>query len=192
MPIVALTTEDATLIAAVIAAAAGLLKLGIDAIVSLGAETRAAHREILAPHLGEIATGIHQVVAGAVLVHTRAKQGQAPGEADTKAGKAGTEALKRQRLEVRYSLAGANEALRTLSRAYDWASTFKGDASGDTFIEAVRTLGRVVDDAIARSYSRGRPPTYWERRRLDRTAKSVRAAWESRFGRKQLESEEGV
>jgi hypothetical protein len=164
MRLLALTTQKATLIAAVIAAVATVLKLVVDFVSARGSEARAAHRQVLSPHLVEIGTAIHSVVSGAVLVHERAKRGQKPGEADTQAGQSGAELLKRKRLEVKYPLSGTNEALRTLSRAYDWAAAFRGDTSGDAFIEAVRKLSKVVDETIARSYSRGRPPKWWERR----------------------------
>lgn len=188
--LVALTTQEATLIAAVIAASAASLKLIVDAVTSRGAEARAAHREVLSAHLGELGTAIHQVVAGAVLLHNRAKLGQRPGEADTKAGREGSEALKRKRLDVKYPLDGTNDALRTLSRSYDWAATFKGDQTGDEFIDALQKLGRRVDRTIARSYAKGRPPTWWDRRRLKRREARVRAAWKDRFGGKEAPDRE--
>jgi hypothetical protein len=175
------TTQTATLVAAVIAASATIITLILDVAMARGAEARAAHREVLAPHLAAIGEGVHQVLAGAVILHRRAKQGQSPGAADRKAGTTGAALLKELRLKVKYPLAGIEEPLRTLSRAYDWAQTFKGDESGDAFIEAAQKLGREVDSVIARSYSRGTPPRRWEQWRLARRTADVRDRWTSRF-----------
>jgi hypothetical protein len=117
-----------------------------------------------------------------VLLYRRAQQGQEPGSAGVQAAR-GAASLKLKRLEVKYPLAGLEEPLRTLSRGYDWAATYQGDPSGEAFITHLRALSRSVDATVARSYARGIPPSWWERRRLDRQVKAVRAAWQTRFGR---------
>lgn len=178
----ALTTQEATLIAAVIAALTGIAKLVTDALSARGAATRAAHRAVLQPHLGDLATNIHAVVAGAVLVHRRLKNNQEPGNA-LAVSRAGADALKKDRLETKYALPGLDEPLRTLTRMPDWIATYKGDASGDTLIECLRRLSGCVDRTISRSYRRGRPPVRWEQRWLVRENRRARNAWESRFGR---------
>jgi hypothetical protein len=177
-----LTTQDATLIAAAIAAVASLAKLIADALSARGTATRAAHRTVLQPHLAGLATSIHGVVAGAVVAHRRLQEASAAGNALDNSRSAAT-ALKTYRLEVKYALPGIEEPLRTLTRAPDWIATYKGDPSGDGFVERLQRLSRMVDDAISRSYRRGRPPTRWEQWRLARATKGVRDAWESRFGR---------
>ena len=176
------SAQTATLTAAAIAAAAGIVKLLADAVAARGTEARAAHRQILAPHLNEIGVAVHELVSGAVLLHKRAKLGQDPGNAGTQAAR-GAATLKRKRLEVKYPLAGLEEPMRTLSRGYDWASTYKGDPSGEAFIEALRCLSRSIDAVIAGSYARGTPPTWRERRRLRKHAEAVRAVWQTRFRR---------
>jgi len=177
-----LTTQDATLIAAGIAAATGLAKLVSDALSARGAATRAAHRTVLEPHLPRLATSIHSVVAGAVLVHRRLQNNQLPGNA-LEISQLGADALKTYRLEVKYALPGLEEPLRTLTRVPNWIATYKGDASGDNLIEGLRRLSRQVDKTISRSYRRGRPPARWEQWCLERANKRVRTAWEGRFGR---------
>jgi hypothetical protein len=183
MPLpLALTTQDATLIAAGIAAAAALLKLVADAVSARGAATRAAHRSTLEPHLGQLGKGIHEVTAGVVLTHRRVKQGQAPGNARVNAERAAQQ-LKDKRLEVKYALDGTDEALRVLTRAPNWVATYQGDTSGDALVAKMQRLSKHLDDVIGRSYRRGRPPTYVERKRLERAASQTRETWERRFGR---------
>jgi hypothetical protein len=180
--LLAISAQNATLVAAVIAAGAAILRIVTDAFGARSAEARAAHREVLAAHLGDIGVAVHEVVSGAVVLYRRAQQGQAPGNAGTQAAR-GAQTLKLKRLQVKYPLAGLEEPLRTLSRGYDWASTYQGDPSGERFIEALRALSRSVDGTVSRSYARGIPPGRWERRRLDQRAKAVREAWHDRFRR---------
>jgi hypothetical protein len=180
--LLAVSAQSATLIAALIAAGAALFKIVADAFAARSAEARAAHRQVLAPHLGDIGVAVHEVVSGAVLLYRRAQQGQAPGNAGVQAAR-GAETLKLKRLQVKYPLAGLEEPLRTLSRGYDWASTYQGDPSGEAFIEGLRALSRSVDATVSRSYARGIPPSWWERRRLNKQVKAVRAAWQARFNR---------
>ncbi len=177
----ALKTPDATLIAAGIAAATGLLKLVSDAFSARGTATRAAHRHVLEPHLAELAVNVHGVMAGAVVVHRRLKDGQAPGQA-LQNSQSAADALKESRLAVKYSLPGLEEPLRTLTRVPDWIATYKGDSSGDRLVERLQRLSRMVDATISRSYRRGRPPSRWEQWRLGRQTMRTRHAWENRFG----------
>lgn len=177
-----MSTQDATLIAAGIAAAASLAKLFSDMLSARGAATRAAHRSVLQPHLVALATGIHGVMAGAVLAHRLLKSGKAPGSTLANS-RVAAEALKTCRLEVKYSLPGLQEPLRTLTRAPDWIATYKGDPSGDLLLTCMQRLSRMVDRAVTQSYRRGRPPTTWEQWRLRRAAARTRDAWERRFGR---------
>lgn len=174
-----LTTQDTALLVAGIAAGTKLLT---DALTARGAATRAAHRAVLQPHLSDLATSIHGVVAGAVLAHRRLQDDKTAGHALENSQSAAAD-LKKHRLEVKYSLPGLQEPLRTLTRAPDWIATYKGDPSGDGFIECLQRLSGRVDATITRSYRRGRPPTRWEQWRLSRETNRVRSTWEGRFGR---------
>ena len=174
------TTQEATLIAAAIAAAASLTKLITDALSARGAATRAAHRAVLEPHLPQLAKSVHGAVAGAVIVHKRAKKGQAGGNALENSQLAAGE-LKANRLEVKYALPGLEAPLGTLTRAPDWIATCKGKPSGDEVVEGLQRLSRLVDSTITRSYRRGRPPARWEQRRLERADHELRDAWKTRW-----------
>lgn len=178
-----LTTQDATLLAAVIAAVAAVIKLIADALSARGTAMRAAHRTALEPHLASLGKGIHEIMAGVVLVHRRVQKGQAPGNALVHAERAAQE-LKGRRLEVKYELGGTEEALRVLTRAPNWIATYRGDASGLALVEQMQKLSRRLDDTIARSYRRGRPPTWPERKWLGRAAREVRETWKRRSERR--------
>jgi hypothetical protein len=180
------STADATLLAAIIAAAASLLKLIADSFAERGAAMRAAHRSILEPHLEPLGESLHTIAAGAVLEHRRAKEGQAPGTAQANAFVA-ADALKQQRLLVKYCLDGLDEPLRILTRAPNWVATYKGDPTGDALVEALRKLASGLDSTIARSYRRGQPPSWLGRTRLNKRAKKAREIWEKRFGREPAE-----
>ena len=130
----AVTTDQATLVAAAIAAAATLTKLGVDILAARGAEARAAHRNVLAPHFAELGTAVHEVVSGAVLAHRLRKERRTIGRAAVQ-GPRGAEVIKRKRLELKYSLRGLEEPLRTPSRGYDWTATYDGHDAGDAFVE---------------------------------------------------------
>jgi hypothetical protein len=175
-----LTTQEATLIAAGIAAAASLAKLIMDALSARGTATRAAHRVVLEPHLPGLATSIHGVVAGAVIAHRRLSDGQEAGNALENSQEAAM-ILKRSRLEVKYALPGLEEPLRTLTRAPDWIATCQGKPQGDDLLDGLKRLSRLVDATITRSYQRGRPPSRWEQWRLGQTTKRVRGAWRTRW-----------
>lgn len=175
-----LTRETATLIAAGIAAAASLAKLVTDAFSARGAATRAAHRAVLEPHLADLATSIHGAVAGAVIAHERARQGQATGNALENSQQAAT-SLKTHRLEVKYALPGLEKPLGTLTRAPNWIATCRGQPAGDEVLKGLKRLSRLVDSTITRSYRRGRPPTRWEQRRLRRANSDLRQAWKTRW-----------
>jgi len=178
----ALSKEEATLLAAGIAAAASVLKLISDALSARGQATRAAHRSTLEPYLARLGTAIHQVTAGVVLVHRRFKGGQEPGNAFQNAQHA-AQLLKDLRLEVKYALGGADESLRVLTRAPDWIATYKGDASGDQLVAKLQQLSKLLDEVVSNSYRKGRPPSWYERRRLAAASAKTRDTWEQRFGR---------
>lgn len=172
------TREEATLIAAAIAAVASVAKLLADVFTARTGATRAAHRAVLEPHLCKLAVSIHGAMAGTKIVHDRAKVGQEPGNAMTSARSAAAD-LKSHRLEVKYSLPGLEDPLGTITRAPDWIAHYK-DGSGDALLKSLQQLGRLVDATITRSYQRGRPPTRVEQWRLQRANARARGAWSRR------------
>lgn len=152
-----------------------------DVLVTRGNASRSAHRTILEPHLGPLGKAIHEIAAGVVIEHRGLREGTPPGgEASLNAARAAGE-LKALRLVVKYSLPGASEALRVLSRGPDWIAVINGDPSGDELVEEVSGLGRLLDAMIGRSYRRSRPPVLFKRWLLRRRVQRVRRAWKYRF-----------
>ena len=74
-----MSAENATLIAAAIAAAAGILTLILTNAGTRSAEARAAHRAALAPHLSEIGLAIHEAIAAGHNDPPAAQSGSAAG-----------------------------------------------------------------------------------------------------------------
>jgi hypothetical protein len=175
-----LSTQTATLIASSVSAVAALLVFVGNLLGVRSSEARAAHRRILEPHLPALGRALHEVVASSVIAHRRVAKGQDVGNFGD-SGIAAAEVLKDQRLEVKYSLRGIDEGLRTLSRLPNWAATYRGDASGDELIRDAQSLAAALDDAIARSYGKGRPPGGRERRRISHRVDTLRDTWKNRF-----------
>jgi hypothetical protein len=105
---------------------------------------------------------------------------------DTAASRAmasrGAKLLKRKRIDVKYILPGLQEPLRVLSRSGDWMSNFAGKPEGVPLLRALQELGGAVDATVIRSYRRGRPPGWWEQKRVQQKAREARRLWEARFG----------
>lgn len=183
-----MSSQTATLVAASVSAVASILVFLGNLFGSRSSEARAAHRKILEPYLAALGRALHEVVASSVIAHHRVAGGQDAGTFG-KSGLAAAEVLKSQRLEVKYSLRGIDDGLRTLSRLPNWAATYRGDASGDDLIADARALAAAVDDVIARSYSKGRPPTRSDRKRVSRRVAILRDTWENRFNGAALDDE---
>jgi hypothetical protein len=177
-----LSEVTVTLVAAGIAAAVSVATLLVTVVSSRRSEQRAAHRATLAPYLPEIAGGIHSVMASSQLLLRRAESGQTL-DSWIQRGAAGAAILKDVRLKVKYSLFGTDEALRTLSRMPEWIATYSGhrDAGAGRLLENAQRLSRFTDEVVRRSYANGRPPTWFERRKLDRLAAETRDEWARRF-----------
>jgi hypothetical protein len=178
----AISTQDATLLAAGIAAVASVLIVFLNTATNRGAAMRAAHRSILEPHLGPLGEAIHEIASGAVITYGRATRGEGPANAQVNAKNA-AESLKARRPLVKYSLDGLDGPLRVLGYAPDWVATYKGDPTGQKLVDGIQDLAARLDTVIGRSYRRGRPPTWSERRGLERRTKKIRETWGRRFGR---------
>jgi hypothetical protein len=172
----------ATLVVAGIAAAVSVATLLVTVVSSRRSEQRAAHRATLAPYLPNIASGIHSVMASSQLILRRAESGQTL-DSWIQRGAAGASLLKGVRPNVKYPLFGIDEALRTLSRMPEWIATYSGDrdAGAGRLLENAQRLSILTDEVVRRSYARGRPPTWFERRKLNQRAAETRDEWARRF-----------
>ena len=158
-----LTIELATLGAAAIAAVASLVTLIVSVFADRASESRSAHREALAPHLAELSEAIYATVATSSIL-TEAKSDAALENWRGRAEEAKNK-LKATRLQLRYPLWGITDPMSTLARLPDWiehARPLDAEHSARLF-KSGRSLANTLDQAIRRSYSRGKPPS-----RLDR------------------------
>jgi hypothetical protein len=153
-----MTVEQATLIAAIIAATASAFQIVISAFSSRDAEFRAAHRKILEPHLSDLGFSMHQLLASSKMYMQRYGRQQALANWRNRAEEA-SHRLKDLRRQVRYPLWGIDEGIRTLTRVFHWVSHLQEhpEAAEVLFIASDK-LRQALDEAIRNSYQAGRPP----------------------------------
>uniref|UniRef100_UPI0034E3F251 hypothetical protein n=1 Tax=Enterococcus faecalis TaxID=1351 RepID=UPI0034E3F251 len=116
-----MTTQEATLIAAVIAAIASVLKLFFDRF----AEGRSSKRQLLQPLISEMGEAIYSVVATSTVL-VEAETPQKFRSWYLKACRE-REKLTTLRPKLRYPLWGLDEGLRVLQRLPDWCSHARAD-----------------------------------------------------------------
>jgi hypothetical protein len=169
-------SEEATLLAAGVAAVASTCGVLLNLINSHGAEFRAAHRQSIAPFLPELSEAIHSTIATANIL-SKAKSEESIENWRERSEKAKT-ALKKLRIQLRYPLWGLSDHIRTVIRIPDWvehARPFPSTASD--LVVAARQLGLALDSAIRRSYVHGRPPTLLDRFLIGLAARRVRKVY---------------
>jgi hypothetical protein len=177
-----MSKEQATLVAAIIAAVASLLVLVANLLGARRAEMRAAHRTALVKYLETVGEGIHETAASATIIRRLHLQ-----SAETKTwrdnGKSGSDKLKLVRPKIKYTLYGLDEPLRTLSRMPEWIATYKSvkQTNADELLEEMQKLAGAIDGAVRWSYKRGLPPGPLRRWWLKRRTKRVRKLWGARF-----------
>jgi hypothetical protein len=120
-----MTTEQATLIAAGVAAVASLSNVASTARGALKAELRVARRKSLEASVVDLGECLHQVLACAnVLMMTSSAEATDSWRSRAQEAK---KRLKDLRPKVRYSLWGMDEALRVLSRIPDWSGHLRSN-----------------------------------------------------------------
>jgi hypothetical protein len=153
-----MTTQEATLVAAVIAAIASVLKLVFDRY----AEGRSSTRQMLQPLIAEMGEAVYSVVAtSTVLV-----EAETPQKFKSWYAKAcrEREKLKILRPKLRYPLWGIDEGLRVLQRLPDWCSHARADRLRATkMLKHASSLRHAIDVTALRCYQGGRQPRLYER-----------------------------
>lgn len=176
----------AAVVSASIAGAIVLIKTVVDLAGGGRNAARNAHRELLGAYLADLGRDIPGVVAASTVYHSRVASGQSVASWQAKA-EAHATGLKALRSNLRYLLYGADEGIRVLTRVSSWIQHFgKHSDSGQQLLDAADALRERLDRTIAKSYRRGEPPTWWDRRVLDRSAREVVQVWEARMGRDAL------
>lgn len=167
-----MTTQDATLIAAVIAAAAAVLKLFVDRFT----EDRTSARILLQPLLAEMGEANYGVVATCSTL-LKAATPEAFENWHAKA-RAERDKLRVLRPKLRYPLWGLDEGLRVLQRLPDWCGHARVDAArASRLINSATSLRHALDVSAMRCFRGGRLPSLLERARVNFHAWRCREAF---------------
>lgn len=172
----------AAIVSASIAGAITLIKTLADLAAGGRKSARDAHRELLGAYLADLGRDLPGVVAASTVYHSRLRLGQNVASWQAKA-EAHSTGLKGLRSRLRYLLYGADEGLRVLSRVASWIQHFGSHPEdGDRLLAAANQLRERLDRTVAKSYRRGEPPTWWDRKRIDKAVRGLVKVWEDRMG----------
>lgn len=148
---------EATLIAALVAASASVLKLILDHY----SEGRANQRELLQPLLTELGEAIYGIVATSVVM-SKTKSDEAFTNASGKAEEEQRK-LKALRPKLRYPLWGVDEGVRVLTRLPDWVSHARSNPKKlQKLLDQADALRSAIDKVAIGCYKAGRTPTKLE------------------------------
>jgi len=149
--------ESATLVAAVIAAAASVSKLVYDRFT----ESRSHHRALLQPLLTELGESVSGIVATANIM-AKTKSDEAFANWYLKA-KNERKKLTVVRPKLRYPLWGVDEGLRVLIRLPDWVGHARIDGERlRRLLSDADKLKSAIDRAAFNCYRAGRTPNLYE------------------------------
>lgn len=172
----------AAVVSASIAGAIALVKTLADLAGGGRNAARQAHRDLLGAYLADLGRDIPGILAASTVYHSRAASGQSVASWQARA-EAHASGLKGLRSNLRYLLYGADEGFRVLARVSSWIQHFgKSSTDGEHFLASADELRERLDRTIAKSYRRGEPPTWWDRRMIDRAAAGVTEVWAARMG----------
>lgn len=160
-----MATELFTLVAAVIAAIAGIIAVALQIVAQKRGERRTAYREILHPLVPVLAENLHNLLASA-----RVSMHAGRGESSRKWMERATEArdeLKRVVPSLRYPLEGVDRAVQQLTRLPNWLDQFSSDKGRqERLFDAADSLRTEIDSVVRGCYLEGRSPTQGERNKL--------------------------
>lgn len=169
-----MTAQEATLIAAIIAAVASVAKLFFDRF----SENRSSFRALLQPLVAELGEALYGIVATCT-VATKAQSDRRFSTWYSKSLRE-KEKLKALRPKLRYPLWGIDEGLRVLIRLPDWLQHARKDKARAGLLVRRATRLRSLMDAVAlRCYRNGRLPDAMERWQIQFYAWHCRRVFES-------------
>ncbi|MEG8058018.1 hypothetical protein QP150_16190 [Sphingomonas sp. 22L2VL55-3] len=164
------TQPEATMVAAIIAAAATVITLVFTVLNKRGEEYRTAQRDVIAEDFKIVGKAVHEVIA---LSNIQLKVMDTPQHAEKyRIAADAAKRLKEKRLDVRYTLWGLDDAFRTLARLPDWMGHAKPSpkVANKIFVNG-KQLGAQIDRAVRSAYISGAPPGIW---RVYRVARAVK------------------
>jgi hypothetical protein len=155
-----ITAEEATLYAALIAAAISLITLVFTLMASRSTDLRAARRATLSTSFSELGALLYELVALSVKMK-QMKSGEKFDEVRKRA-EAASEKIDDLRRKTRYPLWGLDEGLRTIRWVPVYIAHMKHERDGERarkIIELSTSLRETIDLAICYAYFTGKPPT---------------------------------
>jgi hypothetical protein len=165
--------EEATLIAALIAAGASAFTVATNLRAQKSAELRASYRESLEPHISELGEALHEIVAATNIYLFKARSDESRGKWRQKHENA-RDRIKERRTKVRYQLWGIDDGIRIISRVGDHSTHLTDDEPrANRLIKAATTLRKKLDRVIMKCYQRGSAPTLLESWSVRMAAKKV-------------------
>lgn len=184
-----LLTEQATLIAAIIAAFISLITLVLNLSTRYSAEVRKAHRDSLTKDLHALGEALHQTLACShILLKSRTDESLANWRARASAAKARLKAL---RVKLRYPLWGLDDSLKTISLLPDWIDHVRlYPEHASEVIKHGTALGDALDSSIRKCYIHGRSPRRCEVRKVNSRRRSLEKAYTMFQERPQREQNE--
>jgi hypothetical protein len=157
-----MSTQEYTLIAALIAAIVSIISLFVHLIAQHSAELRKAHRETLESFMHDLGESLYSTIATSDIL-LKAQSPPSIINWRKRADDAKTR-LKELRAKLRYPLWGLDKALKTISRLPDWIEHARQSPNhARNILRAGVSLGRSLDSTIRKCYMYGRPPRLHER-----------------------------
>ena len=169
-----MTAQEATLIAAVIAASASVAKLFFDRLT----EGRLSIRSLLLPLITELGEAIYGIVATSSVM----MEAETDKKFESWYSKACNERdkLRRLRPKLRYPLWGLDEGLRVLERLPDWCCHARSDKErASKMLRHATSLRHMIDITALRCYSDGRRPNIVEVLQIRFHSSQCRRAFEA-------------
>lgn len=169
-----MTAEEATLIAAAVAAVASTMGLFLQWGIQRATERRSAFRKHLESTLPIVGDELYQVIALAVGI-AKARSNDQFKFASQRAIEA-TKHLDTARRAVRYPLWGLDEGFQAVRRVPLIVTHFRHDTlAQDRVIATATSLRETLDKAIRRAYIQGRRPGLYARLSVRARARELNA-----------------
>ena len=169
-----LTTEQVTLVAALLAFVASVVTLAGNLFKQRSSDFGAAHRRLLEPHVHNLSEALHQIGASSSLLIKNRDNDVVSARWREKADEAQSE-IKKCRRVLRYPLWGLDDGLRTVSRLADWVDHVRATPeTAQSILDAGGELRGALDQAIRKSYLKGRPPHFIDVARVNRHSKKLK------------------
>lgn len=175
-----ITAEEATLYAALIAAAISLITLVFTLMASRSTDLRAARRATLSTSFSELGALLYELVA--LSVKMKQMKGSENFDEIRKRAESTSEKIDELRRKTRYPLWGLDGGLRTIRWVPVYIAHLKNERNGERagkIIKLSTTLRETIDLAICHAYFTGKPPTHFQKLAVWWRARCLRKYFDS-------------